>query len=451
MRQYRLVRLAGLHYLGEEMYRGNSRLLDMSFEQQQKTLFAEAYVYSNGMTSALSRLGHEVHEVVYDLKPMQETWAREHGIQYRPESWQTDILLKQIERLRPDVLYFQDIHSMPHELRKQLKTLYPFIRLIVVHSGFPGEFKKLDDVDLLLVAMPSMMRKYREEGLDAQLMYHAFDDRIHDKLVASGYSQNSYLCDFSYVGSSGFGHHYHVNRYWDLLRLMEQTNIRMWLDEQDRCRIQTRDFLLEIGYQGDVDQMAMAVVGLNQILPDAEQLRKKLPQIQIQIQKAVDTNRLRQGFPLRNLQVQYPHRVHPPVFGLKMYDLLRRSKICFNNHMTRSWGSVGNLRMYEATGMGTCLVTDTGDNMQSLFEPDREVVTYNSMDECIEKVRYLLDHEDVRRQIGLAGQRRTLQDHTMNNRSQQVDSLIQAMLNRGRSIQSIPAVSYPRTTVQPVA
>jgi spore maturation protein CgeB len=118
--------------------------------------------------------------------------------------------------------------------------------------------------------------------------------------------------------------------------------------------------------------------------------------------------------------------------------------------MSRSWGSVGNMRMYETTGMGTCLLTDSGDNMADLFEPDREVVTYSSIDECIEKSRYLLDHEDVRRKIALAGQQRTLRDHTMSNRSLQVDSMIQGMLNRGRPIQSVPSVGHSWTMLQPL-
>ena len=73
-------------------------------------------------------------------------------------------------------------------------------------------------------------------------------------------------------------------------------------------------------------------------------------------------------------------------------------------------------------------LTDSGTNMSDLFEEEKEVVTYSSIDECIEKVNYLLEHEDVRRQIAAAGQRRTLKDHTTLNRCQQVDEILQKML-----------------------
>lgn len=449
MRQYRLVRLAGLHYVGEELYRDNPHLRDLSYAQQQQWLFSEAYVYSNGISAALGRMGHEIHEIVYDLKPMQETWVRENGVRYNPESWKTEIAFRQIESLRPDVLYIQG-STLPYPLYKQLKKMFPFLKLVVVHRGFPGAYKELAAVDLLLIGMPSMVRRYRQEGVDAQLVYHAFDDRIHDKLDAAGYTKSSYECDFSYIGSSGFGHQSHANRYWDLLGLFEKTDIRMWLDEQQQVQVQTRNLLRDIGYSGNQEDLAMALVGLTLIPADAEDLRKKLAILPEKIQSALQANRNRQGYPLKSLGALFPNRVHPPVFGLRMYDLMRRSKISFNNHMSQSWGSVGNLRMYEATGMGTCLLTDTGDNIRDLFEPDREVVTYSSMDECVEKVRYLLDHDDVRRQIGIAGQKRTLRDHTMNNRAQQVDSMIQGLLNRGTPIQSIPRQFQPQTSIPSV-
>ena len=124
----------------------------------------------------------------------------------------------------------------------------------------------------------------------------------------------------------------------------------------------------------------------------------------------------------------FPGYCHPPVFGVDMYNVLRQSKITLNKHTDAAGSSVANMRLFEATGIGTCLLTDTGENMSDLFEEDREVVTYTSVDECIEKAEYLLEHDEVRRQIAEAGQRRTLKDHTMKNRCEQIDKIIQKML-----------------------
>jgi spore maturation protein CgeB len=66
--------------------------------------------------------------------------------------------------------------------------------------------------------------------------------------------------------------------------------------------------------------------------------------------------------------------------------------------------------------------------MSDLFEEDKEVVTYRTVDEAIEKAKYLIDHEDVREEIGKAGQERTLKDHTVFSRCQLIDEAIQKML-----------------------
>jgi spore maturation protein CgeB len=82
------------------------------------------------------------------------------------------------------------------------------------------------------------------------------------------------------------------------------------------------------------------------------------------------------------------------------------------------------MRLFEATGVGACLLTDWKENLARLFEPDKEVLTYNSAAECVEKVKYILEHEAERRAIAAAGQRRTLREHNFDNRAMQIDEII---------------------------
>jgi spore maturation protein CgeB len=84
------------------------------------------------------------------------------------------------------------------------------------------------------------------------------------------------------------------------------------------------------------------------------------------------------------------------------------------------------MRMYEATGMGACLVTDWKSNLQELFEPEVEVVTYRSAAECVEKVDWLLAHPSEIVRIGEAGRRRTLRSHTYNHRAPLLDEIMRS-------------------------
>jgi len=63
-----------------------------------------------------------------------------------------------------------------------------------------------------------------------------------------------------------------------------------------------------------------------------------------------------------------------------------------------------------------------------MFEPDVEVVSYGSAEECAEKVRYLLEHDSEREAIAAAGQNRVLRDHTFERRAKCLDELISQAL-----------------------
>ena len=60
---------------------------------------------------------------------------------------------------------------------------------------------------------------------------------------------------------------------------------------------------------------------------------------------------------------KFPTRCQQAVMGLDMYNILKSSVLTVNRHTDASNGRVGNMRMFEATGLGTCLVTDDGKNI----------------------------------------------------------------------------------------
>jgi hypothetical protein len=144
--------------------------------------------------------------------------------------------------------------------------------------------------------------------------------------------------------------------------------------------------------------------------------------------KPVLQRKTKRTLPRKTMGEMYPFRCHPPVVGLDYYRLLGRSKVTFNMHTDFVTNSVGNMRMFEATGVGACLLTDTGSNMVELFDPGTELVTYKTVDEAIDKMTYLLDNENERKKIAAAGQRRTMNDHTILQRCELISEIIQARL-----------------------
>ena len=71
------------------------------------------------------------------------------------------------------------------------------------------------------------------------------------------------------------------------------------------------------------------------------------------------------------------------VWGADMYQVLRRSRVTLNSHIDFAGQEAGNMRLFEATGVGAFLLTDFKDNLHALFEPDREVAVWRSIDDCL--------------------------------------------------------------------
>lgn len=113
-----------------------------------------------------------------------------------------------------------------------------------------------------------------------------------------------------------------------------------------------------------------------------------------------------------------------PAWGLDMFGLLGRSKLTLNKHIDISENYANNMRLFEATGMGACLVTDAKDNLGDLFEPGKEVVTYRSVEECLDLLRYYESHDAEREGIAAAGQARCLADHGYERRMAQLHEIL---------------------------
>lgn len=115
-------------------------------------------------------------------------------------------------------------------------------------------------------------------------------------------------------------------------------------------------------------------------------------------------------------------------WGRDMYQILADSRITLNCHIGVADSYANNMRLFEATGVGTLLVTDWKENLQEMFDVGKDVVAYRTPEECVEIVAHFLSHEDERRQIAERGQARTLAEHTYEARTQQLAVAMQDRL-----------------------
>lgn len=91
--------------------------------------------------------------------------------------------------------------------------------------------------------------------------------------------------------------------------------------------------------------------------------------------------------------------------------IFRNSRISLNFSNSSGANQV-KARMFEVTGAGGFLLTQTAPGLNSIFELGHEIVVFNDLDECVSYVRRYLDEPADRDTIAMAGNRRTLMEYT---------------------------------------
>jgi spore maturation protein CgeB len=103
-------------------------------------------------------------------------------------------------------------------------------------------------------------------------------------------------------------------------------------------------------------------------------------------------------------------------YGQRLFNEAARkyaeSKICFNISMTDDL----NMRTFEVMATGSFLLTSWIPTIEELFEDGKHLVLYRTMDECIEKAKYYLEHDEERERIAQAGCEEVLKHHTIQHR-----------------------------------
>jgi len=81
-------------------------------------------------------------------------------------------------------------------------------------------------------------------------------------------------------------------------------------------------------------------------------------------------------------------------------------------------------RMYTAVGCRAFYMCQHVDGIEEVLEPDKELVTFHSEDEMIDKIKYYLPKEEKRREIAEAGKKKVLREHTYEIRIKQMLKII---------------------------
>jgi len=106
------------------------------------------------------------------------------------------------------------------------------------------------------------------------------------------------------------------------------------------------------------------------------------------------------------------------ISGVNMLKIINRAKICLD--VASDTSSLAH-RLFEASCCGVPVITKNRADVEALFNPDQEIITYDNADDMVQKILYYLDHLEELEAIGENARKRCLNSHDVTHR---IDALM---------------------------
>ena len=381
----------------------------LDYAAQYSHLMEQYFAWSDNYGRLLAQKGFETMEVIANAALMQKAWAKENGFPDNLSSEET--VIKQIAVFKPEIIYFQDVITFNGAFINKIKSSFPCIKLCIGNICSPFSSEQIESFkvfDYFTVCSPFFQKQLRNFNIESVVIPHAFDWRILQKLDENNiYPETTFMFTGSIIPDEGF-HSIRLNILEELVKedlpfvfygnLPDKSLIKLW---KRQASFVASKFLDGIGLKKVTDTIPLIRKG---------RALTSLP---------------------RNMKIsgKLYNMAYEPVFGLEMFKAMSKSKIGFNIHGDCAGDYAANMRLFETTGIGTCLLTDEKSDLHNYFEIDKEVIAYSSADECVEKVKWLINNPAKCSEIAINGQTKTLNEHHFESRVQMFyDFLIRKLL-----------------------
>jgi hypothetical protein len=443
MEQLKIFRICPLH-TSSESFRIEQGLDQKSFAEQIKLLQREGILLPGGWARATEAEGFIVFETICDDKSLQTRWCREHcprllSLVRTGVDITFEVLREQIRLFQPDIIfvYAHALILVPMAARAELRAM---LNNNVLITGYWGDelpkdmYQEFRDLDFIFCSSSIYRQRFIEwAGMSALSIGNCFDNAVEtEPPPAKKY-------DFIFCGRTGYRLAQHVTRYNHLVEIAAKTNLQIWGFEWPRIgrwSLRTKDGVLNLLATVPRPLLKLCyrlLLFVDEAAGERPALRKALRAIELalgrkQANKA-GSGRAKHGpgywegeywYDKKPVQQLFPERYRPLLTsGRDYFRLLAQSKLILNLHRIEN-ADIGNVRCFEVTGVGSCLVTDRGPELKEFFDIENDIVTFTTAHECIDKVNYLLAHPHEIERIARNGQRTTLSRHTAKHRARTI-------------------------------
>lgn len=386
------------------------KLLDISYTEAKKIIDSYNY-WQVGWNDALQKQGFEILTLpVINGEILCTKWAEEANLTTGDYE---DILIHQMNEFKPEILIYNHYLSrFLSRIKKEVKSIKKVV-LILGSANIDTELYR--QVDLSITCSTDFIKMNAELGVASYRIHHAFNPAILNRLESSELQREnnsfrpgeSFEGKFIFIGSIQRRKYFHYEREAILKALIKSTDIEIY---SPSYYYTTKDNIKTIGKQ-------IAFLGL-QVIGWIPGIRTGISKVRY-LEKILTL----QDFPAFPVSSELKPFLRPPLYGNPMFRALKEASINLNTHGDGQ-NTACNMRLFEVTGVGSCLLTDWKPDLKNLFDIDTEIVAYKSPAEAAEKAKYLLENPTEAKKIAIAGQKKTLNLHTFDARADELVDLM---------------------------
>ena len=124
------------------------------------------------------------------------------------------------------------------------------------------------------------------------------------------------------------------------------------------------------------------------------------------------------GLPYVRGVSRFPWLYGRPIHFEEINDIWNRTRVSYTPLGGGPRGEVLQIksRVFDMGLSGTLVLCEHSPNLERYYEPGRECITFESLEDCAEKATWYLSHEAERAQIACNYEERTLKEHTWPHR-----------------------------------
>ena len=342
-----------------------------SYREITDILFSKQIYYGNSYISAFKDHGYTVEQMLPHSKPIQSKWAEENGLQHFNFSMNEKIrwLWKKVRNRHTLQLKLEEIVTEQIQLYRP-KVLWIFSGVGVTSQMLDKWRKYVGKIVLWWSCNIKNNYPYKDFDLILTCIPHLVEYFNNDNLITE-FVPHAFNPDILKVVGEG----------------RNKKNKVVFAGALSNGHAKRIHFLDKLSEKIDIDFYGEGV----EFLPESSRLRG---------------NYLGEAW------------------GKDLYSIFAKYLITIHLNIGIAGTSFSAKRLFEAGGMGSCVITEHPDVEQNIFEIGNEIITFKDFDDCVNKIKYFLETPKEAIRIGLNAQKRVIKDHNYHIRAGQIINLM---------------------------